>query len=402
MDDLLKAGVDLLKSMPSGVELLCRNCGRPSGIYDECDRCFLDRLESQFDELMGEDANAARAEALASRSAAAPAVEVAEAAPVEPEAPPPEPEPPAAPPEPEPPAPPPEPEPPAAPTPPPPAAESAPPPPPEPEQPAPEPEPPAPEPEPAPEPPPPPPPEPPKAPEPAPSPPPKPAAKAAPEPLESDDGKPRSIPPPVPVASGVPTADAAVPAAPKRAPRAKRTREKSPREKSTRESAPRNPSKRLLVLGAVAGVLAVIACFMLFTSGDDEVAPPAAVPPAADTGQQTGEPPIAGVIGIWSGRVEVRYETGVKDNLDQEVNIARLEEGGQSGFAHSTQNGGTCKGPLTFSGLSGDSYVFDYRELNTKECIADGVVTLTPTSDTEMQFKEVTDSSVNRGTLSRG
>jgi hypothetical protein len=243
-------------------ERTCRVCERPSGIYEECDRCFLDRLEGQFDELVGIE-------------------RVAE----------------------------------------------------------------------------------------------------EPEPAEE---RPRSVPPPVQAAS---------PPRPVPEPRP--------------QASSRNPSRRAIAALAVAGGLAVVGSFAIFSSEDGDAPaaePPLALtdPPADESGLTgLGEDPAAEILGTWSGRIEVRYDKGPSDQLNQTINIARLNEGGPAGFSRSTQNGGTCRGPLTFTGMSGGAYTFDYRELNTKQCIASGVVSLTPGANSEMVYKEVTDSTVNRGTLTR-
>lgn len=258
--DLLKAGVELLNSLPASpaADHRCRQCDRPSGIYEECDRCFLDRVESDFAELMGEEP-AAKQEVVATAA--------------------------------------------AEPTPEPPVPALAPPPPPEP-----------------------------------------------------------------------------APAAAEREP---------PRD------------RRWLLIVAVGGCLAVIAAFVLSQVGSDDASTAPANPDGSAALSGLDADPAAAVLGTWSGRIEVRYESGAKDHLNQTINIARLNEGGPAGFSRSSQNGGTCRGPLTFIRAAGTSYRFNYSELNTKECLPTGKITLTPSGDSQMDYREVTKGSVNRGILVR-
>jgi hypothetical protein len=278
VDDLLTAGMELLRSMPGTAENECRKCGRPAGLFEECDRCFLDRLENQFSELMGEDAKPAR------ESQAPPAAAVA----AEPE---PEPEP---------------------------------------------------------------------------------ESKPEPEPRTE------SIPPPVPVATVPSSASAST----------------GPRPAASRRPYRR---RRLLALAAV-GIVAVGAAFLIANGLNDDPSTSEAQPELGLTG--LGDDPAAAIIGTWEGRVEIQYQSGFKDHMDQTITIRGLETGAEVGFSRSQQNGGSCKGPLTFLGTQGSAYRFRYTELNTDQCIATGRITMTPRSDGRIAYTEVTRSSVNRGVLS--
>ena len=100
--------------------------------------------------------------------------------------------------------------------------------------------------------------------------------------------------------------------------------------------------KRLLLVGAL-GCVAIAAAFAISSNDPDSVSTAAPEPAAAATGP-ADEPAAAEVIGTWNGRVEIRYENGLKDHLAQTIEIARLNEDGPAGFSRSRQNGGTLRG----------------------------------------------------------
>ena len=314
--------MDLLKGIKVE-EHTCRVCGRPCGLFDECDRCFLDRLESQFEELMDDAGKPALPDGLMDE------VEWTDERPAEAEAsaPPPAPAP---------------------------VAES----------------PPVPDPKPEPEP--------------DPEPEDEPEAEAAPEPEPEAEPKPEPASAPPPVAAVPPPATVVRPPAP-----------------AANADEPASPERRRiragLLVAAALSTAAVAAAFVVLRDDSDGVstAAPEPAPIAAP------EPPPAPVIGDWRGKIAVRYESGFSDKLTQTISVDAVAEGEVAGFSRSRQNGGSCWGPLTFTGMRGDAYAFDYRERNTDECIARGKVTLTPRGEAAMDYREVTKSSVNRGVLIR-
>ncbi len=284
--------MDLLKDIKviKVEEHTCRACGRPCGLFDECDRCFLDRLESQFDELMDESAKPSLPDGLMDE------VEWTDS-----EA----------------------------------------------------------EPEPAPE--------------------TEPESEAAAQPESEPEPEPepgpeqKSTPPP-----SVPVVEAPVPVAAATAP---------PEERRTRW--------RILIPAAL-GVVAIAAVYVVLRDDSDGVSTAAPEqPPAA------AAPTTAPVIGDWRGQIEVRYEDGTRDQLTQTLAIDALDEGEVAGFSRSRQNGGSCWGPLTFTGMQGEAFAFAYSERNTDECIASGAVTLTPRGDATVDYREETKISVNSGTVTR-
>jgi hypothetical protein len=165
-----------------------------------------------------------------------------------------------------------------------------------------------------------------------------------------------------------------------------------------RRAAPRRQRRRRLLALAAAGLVAIGAAFLIVNGLSDDSSTSQSQPELGLTG--LGEDPAAPIIGTWEGRVTINYQSGFNDHMDQTITIRGLETGAEAGFSRSRQNGGSCKGPLTFLGTQGSAYRFRYDELNTEQCIATGRISMTPRSDGRIDYTEVTRSSVNRGVLS--
>ena len=299
--------MDLLKGIKVE-EHTCRVCGRPSGLFDECDRCFLDRLESQFDALMHESGQPQQV---------LPVFENVDWEDELPERPP-----------------------------------STPPPETEPE------------------------PEPPVAVEPEPEPEPEPDTDLEAAPAGASVAPPVTAPPVAVVETPAPAAKA------------------EPTDDEPTHS--RRPLLLLLLLGVVA--IAAVYFLVINGSGSDDTGTAVSAPQPPDA---TPTPPPPPVVGSWTGRIKIRYETGAKDQLTQRFTINSLNEGEVAGVSRSRQDGGICRGTLTYTGPQGPALTFDYTERNTDDCIGHGQVTLVARGHDTLDYREATKISVNRGTVTR-
>lgn len=192
-----------------------------------------------------------------------------------------------------------------------------------------------------------------------------------------------------------------------------------PEGRSPQAHARRRGPRRLLIATVAVGSLA-LASSLALSQGDPTPTPeppriaaeppapaPGPAPDAADPAASAPEPdpprqqsgPVR--FGDWSGEARVLYEDGTRDAFTISFRVGAVEPGKVVGTAVTTQGETTCRGSLTSLGRVDGVFRFAYRESNTAECVASSRIWLTPRGDHRLAYKEVTDLSVNRGTLTR-